>query len=69
MHRFRFILQSKITWFNIGSVEALERNLENAQADMDTEAANFIPIIYKDEAGYVSQHAKRTLYKTQIIQD
>lgn len=37
-------------WFNIGSVEAFERNLENAQLEMNTEPANFVSVIYKSEA-------------------
>ena len=36
-------------WFNIGSVDSFERNLENAQMDMNVELANFIPVIYKTE--------------------
>lgn len=37
-------------WFNIGSVEAFERNLENAQLEMNIEPANFVSVIYKTEA-------------------
>jgi len=36
-------------WFNIGSVEAFERNLENAQLEMNIEPANFVSVIYKTE--------------------
>ena len=36
-------------WFNIGSVEAFERNLENAQLEMNIEPSNFIPVVYKSE--------------------
>jgi len=36
-------------WFNIGSVEAFERNLENAQLEMNIEAANFVSVVYKTE--------------------
>lgn len=36
-------------WFNIGSVDSFERNLENAQVEMNTEPQNFIPVIYKTE--------------------
>lgn len=37
-------------WFNIGSVEAFERNLENAQLEMNIEPANFVSVVYKTEA-------------------
>lgn len=36
-------------WFNIGSVDSFERNLENAQTDLNIEPVNFIPVIYKTE--------------------
>jgi len=36
-------------WFNIGSVEAFERNLENAQLEMNVEPANFVSVVYKSE--------------------
>ncbi|XP_055610236.1 AFG3-like protein 2 isoform X2 [Uranotaenia lowii] len=36
-------------WFNIGSVDSFERNLENAQADMNIEPVNFVPVIYRTE--------------------
>lgn len=45
---FFFILQRTI-WFNIGSVDSLERNLENAQLDMGIEPANFVSVYYKNE--------------------
>lgn len=38
-----------VLWFNIGSVDSFERNLENAQADLNIEPVNFIPVIYKTE--------------------
>jgi AFG3 family protein len=38
-----------VLWFNIGSVDSFERNLENAQIEMNLEPANFIPVIYKNE--------------------
>lgn len=40
---------SNILWFNIGSVDSFERNLENAQMDMNVEPPNFVPVIYKTE--------------------
>lgn len=36
-------------WFNIGSVDSFERNLENSQADLNIEAVNYVPVIYKTE--------------------
>ncbi|KAL1403656.1 hypothetical protein pipiens_005599 [Culex pipiens pipiens] len=36
-------------WFNIGSVDSFERNLESAQSDMNIEAVNFVPVIYRSE--------------------
>lgn len=42
------ILQG-VLWFNIGSVDSFERNLENAQMEMNIEPANYLPVIYKTE--------------------
>jgi len=39
----------RTVWFNIGSVEAFERNFENAQVEMNIEPSNFIPVVYKTE--------------------
>lgn len=36
-------------WFNIGSSETFERNLENAQLEMNLEPQNHVPVIYKNE--------------------
>ena len=33
-------------WFNIGSVE---RNLENAEADLGIEAGRAVPVLYKSQ--------------------
>ncbi|ODN00746.1 AFG3-like protein 2 [Orchesella cincta] len=38
-----------VLWFNIGSVDSFERNLENSQMEMNIEPSNFIPVIYKTE--------------------
>jgi AFG3 family protein len=38
-----------VLWFNIGSVDSFERNLENAQIEMNVEPPNFVPVIYKTE--------------------
>ncbi|XP_018331195.1 AFG3-like protein 2 [Agrilus planipennis] len=40
---------SNTLWFNIGSVDSFERNLENAQVEMNIEPSNFVPVIYKSE--------------------
>jgi AFG3 family protein len=42
-------------WFTIGSVDTFERNLENAQLDLQMESSRFIPVLYKSqiEAGNV----------------
>ena len=36
-------------WFNIGSVDSFERNLENAQSEMNIEPVNYVPVVYKTE--------------------
>lgn len=36
-------------WFNIGSVDSFERNLEVAQMELNFEPENYIPVIYKQE--------------------
>lgn len=43
-------------WFNIGSVEAFERNLENAQAELNIEPANYVPVVYKTETEMCVPH-------------
>ncbi|XP_045464467.1 AFG3-like protein 2 [Harmonia axyridis] len=40
---------ANVLWFNIGSVDSFERNLENAQIDLNLEPENFVPVIYKAE--------------------
>ncbi|KAJ2943349.1 hypothetical protein O0L34_g12156 [Tuta absoluta] len=40
----------KIVWFAIGSVDIFEKNLEKVQVDMNFNASNFLPVIYKTEA-------------------
>ncbi|KAK4877435.1 hypothetical protein RN001_009941 [Aquatica leii] len=40
---------ANLLWFNIGSVDSFERNLENAQLEMNVEPPNFIPVVYKTE--------------------
>ncbi|GAB0099842.1 AFG3-like protein 2 [Sergentomyia squamirostris] len=38
-----------VLWFNIGSVDSFERNLEHAQDDMGVEPVNYVPVIYRSE--------------------
>ncbi|XP_073976128.1 AFG3 like matrix AAA peptidase subunit 2 isoform X2 [Rhodnius prolixus] len=38
-----------VLWFNIGSVDSFERNLENAQIDLNVEPPNYVPVVYKSE--------------------
>uniref|UniRef100_A0A6P4F3M5 AFG3-like protein 2 isoform X2 n=1 Tax=Drosophila rhopaloa TaxID=1041015 RepID=A0A6P4F3M5_DRORH len=38
-----------VLWFNIGSVDSFERNLEAAQSEQGTESINFVPVIYRNE--------------------
>ncbi|KAG8278015.1 AFG3-like protein 2 [Homalodisca vitripennis] len=40
---------ASVLWFNIGSVDSFERNLENAQMEMNIEPPNYVPVIYKTE--------------------
>lgn len=40
---------ANLLWFNIGSVDSFERNLELAQAQMHIDPANYLPVIYKTE--------------------
>ncbi|XP_038207349.1 AFG3-like protein 2 [Zerene cesonia] len=41
--------EGKVIWFAIGSVDSFERNLENAQIEMNVEPQNFLPVIYRTE--------------------
>lgn len=41
--------EQRIPWFSIGSVDAFERNLENAQHDQGGDANNYVPVFYRDE--------------------
>ncbi|CAH1395946.1 unnamed protein product [Nezara viridula] len=40
---------ASVLWFNIGSVDSFERNLENAQMEMNIEPPNYVPVVYKSE--------------------
>lgn len=41
--------ESKTIWFAIGSVDSFERNLENAQIELNIEPPKFVPVIYRTE--------------------
>ena len=45
---------SSILWFNIGSVEAFERNLEQAQIEMNIEPHNYMTVVYKQAIDWQS---------------
>ncbi|XP_024868898.1 AFG3-like protein 2 [Temnothorax curvispinosus] len=40
---------SDALWFNIGSTDTFERNLENAQLELNMGPENYIPVVYKNE--------------------
>eukprot|EP00058_Branchiostoma_floridae_P021930 XP_002607420.1 hypothetical protein BRAFLDRAFT_276636 [Branchiostoma floridae] len=42
--------QGKYVWFNIGSVDTFERNLENAQLEMGIEPSNHLSVVYTSES-------------------
>ncbi|XP_045193250.2 AFG3-like protein 2 [Mercenaria mercenaria] len=46
-------------WFTLGSVEQFEKNLEQAQLDLEISRANFVPVYYKTE------HAKE--FTAQVL--
>ncbi|XP_012541497.1 AFG3-like protein 2 isoform X2 [Monomorium pharaonis] len=50
-------------WFNIGSTDTFERNLENAQLELNMGPENYIPVIYKNEV----ESANLLSYLPQII--
>lgn len=44
-----FFIQQRDIWFNIGSVDSLERNLENVQLELGFESSANVPVYYKSE--------------------
>ena len=44
------IYLQKYVWFNIGSVDTFERNLEQTQINLGTEPANFLSVVYSSES-------------------
>lgn len=49
MKSFLLLNLQGVLWFNIGSVDSFERNLENAQMEMNIEPPNYLPVVYKTE--------------------
>ena len=49
-----------ILTFNIGSVDSFERNLEQAQSDLDIDLANRLPVTYVAEAEWLRELLKLT---------
>lgn len=47
-------VDGSILWFNIGSVDTLERNLEAMQRDMGRDVQEMVPVIYKSEFDFAS---------------
>ena len=47
-----------ILTFNIGSVDSFERNLEQAQSDLNIDPANRLPVTYVGEADWFRELLK-----------
>ncbi|XP_067404124.1 mitochondrial inner membrane m-AAA protease component AFG3L2 [Emydura macquarii macquarii] len=43
-------IQGQYVWFNIGSVDTFERNLETAQQELGVEVENRLPVVYSAES-------------------
>ncbi|PIK43686.1 putative AFG3-like protein 2 isoform X2 [Apostichopus japonicus] len=43
-------MKGRYVWFNIGSVDTFERNMENAQLDLGIEPPNFLSLVYGSES-------------------
>uniref|UniRef100_A0A915J8N5 Peptidase M41 FtsH extracellular domain-containing protein n=1 Tax=Romanomermis culicivorax TaxID=13658 RepID=A0A915J8N5_ROMCU len=43
------VVENNVLWFNIGSVDSLERNLENVQEELRIEPRNYVPVMYKQK--------------------
>ncbi|OQV25375.1 AFG3-like protein 2 [Hypsibius exemplaris] len=48
-HASRVGAQTNSLWFNIGSIDSFERNLEAVQREMQLEPAQYVPVVYKAE--------------------
>ena len=40
---------AEVLWFSIGSVDTFERNLENAQIELQVDASRYVPVLYKSQ--------------------
>ncbi|XP_078543723.1 mitochondrial inner membrane m-AAA protease component AFG3L2 isoform X2 [Lissotriton helveticus] len=45
-----FPIEGQYVWFNIGSVDTFERNLETAQQELGIEGENKLPVVYSAES-------------------
>ncbi|XP_055327882.1 AFG3-like protein 2 [Paramacrobiotus metropolitanus] len=56
-------------WFNIGSVDSFERNLEAVQREMAVDPAQFVPVVYKSEldASSITGHLPTILLVAFLI--
>ena len=55
-----FLKGPTILTFNIGSVDSFERNLEQAQADLNIDPADRLPVTYVGEADWLRELLKIT---------
>lgn len=44
------VFLQQYVWFNIGSVDTFERNLETAQSELGIESENRLPVVYSTES-------------------
>lgn len=58
------VCSQQYVWFNIGSVDTFERNLESAQYELGIEGENRLPVVYSTESdGSVSSaHGASSLF-------
>ncbi len=42
--------KQQYVWFNIGSVDTFERNLETVQLELGIEGENRLPVVYSTES-------------------
>lgn len=51
-------MEGKYVWFNIGSVDTFERNLETAQQEYGIEPENRVPVVYtvEGDGSFFSEH-------------
>ena len=45
-----FVCLKSFLWFNIGSVDSFEHNLEMAQQDMGLDSTQRVPVFYTSES-------------------